>query len=147
MVGEEDVGQDRGFPVWLRGSSNETRGISPILFASHLGVLGVLAVKNLVSGYNSDMADVTTTGVFVGTGKPEPVRIEIGMTENEEVVDLPTVTLSVSPVDLTENAGRRVETFLSAKDAAALAQMLLDFAAATEQAIATGEDVDDDYAN
>lgn len=92
------------------------------------------------------MADVTTTGVFVGTGKPEPVRIEISMTDNEEVVDVPTVTLSVSPVDLTNGTGRRVETFLSAADAGALAQMLLDFAAASEQAIAEGKDVDDDYA-
>ena len=109
--------------------------------------LSTLAVKTFVSGYNNGMADVTTTGVFIGTGKPEPVRIEISMTNNEEVVDVPTVTLSVSPVDLTHDANRRVETFLSSADASALAQMLLDFAAATEQAIATGEDVDDDYAN
>lgn len=93
------------------------------------------------------MADVTTTGVFVGTGKPEPVRIEIGVTDNEEMVDLPSVTLSVSPVDMTDGAGRRVETFLSVDDAASLGQMLLDFAATTRQTIAAGEDVADDYAN
>ncbi|MBC8135566.1 MAG: hypothetical protein H8F28_06750 [Fibrella sp.] len=92
------------------------------------------------------MADVITTGVFVGTGKPESVRIEISVTGNQELVDTPSVTLSVSPVDLTDGASRRVETFLSASDAVVLGQMLLEFAASVQQAIATGEGVDDDYA-
>ncbi|MBC7808061.1 MAG: hypothetical protein H7145_18175 [Akkermansiaceae bacterium] len=92
------------------------------------------------------MADVTTTGVFVGVGKPEPVRIEVSVTDNQEMVDVPSVTLSVLPVDQADGATRRVETFLSAGDAALLGQMLLEFAASTRQAIETGEDVDDDYA-
>ena len=92
------------------------------------------------------MADVLVTGVFVGTGKPEPVHIEISMTDNEELVDAPSVTLSITPADLTEGANRRVETYLSATDAASLGQMLLDYAASIEQTIASGEDVDDDYA-
>jgi len=92
------------------------------------------------------MADITTTGIFIGTGKPEPVRISVGETNNEELVDVPTVTLTVSPVDLTEGAGRRVETLLSAHDAALLGQMLLDFARGVEQAIKTGEEMGEDYA-
>ncbi len=92
------------------------------------------------------MADVTTTGVFVGTGKPESVRIEVSVTDNQEMVDIPSVTLTVSPVDQADGVTRRVETFLSASDAALLGQMLLEFAASTQQAITDGEDVGDDYA-
>ena len=92
------------------------------------------------------MADITTTGVFIGTGKPEPVVITISESDNEELVDEPSVTLSVTPVDLTQNAGRRVETYLSATDAAALGQMLLDHAAAVAQVIAGGGDSVNDYA-
>lgn len=92
------------------------------------------------------MADVTTTGVFVGAGKPEPVRIEVSVTDNQEIVDVPTVTLTVSPVNQADGVTRRVETFLSAGDAASLGRILLEFAASTEQVIAEGEEVGDDYA-
>lgn len=92
------------------------------------------------------MADVLATGVFIGTGKPEPVSIGVSESDNQEIVDAPSVTLSVSPTDLTHDAGRRVETYLTPEAAAALGQMLLDHAAAVTQALAEGKDVADDYA-
>ena len=92
------------------------------------------------------MADITTTGLFIGTGKPEPVTITVSETENEEMVDAPSVTLSVSPSDLTEGANRRVETYLTPDAAASLGQMLLDHAAAVRRAVDAGEDQVNDYA-
>lgn len=91
------------------------------------------------------MADILTRGHFIGSGKPEPVHISVSVTDNEEVVDAPTVTLFVTPADLVTGAERRVETFLSVADAESLAQMLLDFAKGARQAIESGEDVSNDY--
>lgn len=91
------------------------------------------------------MADVLATGVFIGTGKPEPVSIGVSESDNQEIVDTPSVTLFVTPTDLTHDAARRVETYLTPGDAAALGQMLLDHAASVSRVIAEGGDTVDDY--
>lgn len=91
------------------------------------------------------MADVTTTGKFIGTGTTEPVTITVTVTDNEEVVENASVVLAVSPADLTSGAERRVEAYLSAADAAALARILLDFAESAQQAVDEGDEVSGDY--
>jgi len=89
------------------------------------------------------MADIQATGMWIGEGKADAITIRTAVIASEEVVDEPSVLLSIEPTDMTTNAAKRVEVYLPFAQAALLAHVLEDLSKAAEKAVEDDDPLDD----